>query len=468
MRLLSLDYDPVYGSDTTRSSFTGDVSVFDYDVVIWDPAETFSEITEYAEMYRGLPSLNDTRSVELKGAIERRRNEFVGLLKVGRSLVVVLRPPQACFVATGQVTWSGTGRNARQTRMVDKVDLLDALPIGLGSTSVGSGDRIEVLGESPLSGFLRKYQSDLTYTAVVEAPTATVLARVQGTDRAIALQASTDSAGLLLAIPDTTYAREIPEDLETDEVPKSEWPKRAADFQFDLIAAIEALTGQSEISRPAWADNYTTASERAIQQKVAKQHASVERVRRMLAKSQEELSKVEALSQLFLGTGRTLEIQVRGVMEMLGGKVSEPEPRRADWHVDFNRTPAVLEVKGVSKSAGEKNAAQLEKWVAGALEETGVSPKGILVVNTWRERPLSERTGTDFPTQMLPYSRARSHCLLTGLDLFVIASDVQREPSRAKHWRDKILATSGRLEGVPDWGEFIQESGTSEGTGEPS
>jgi len=54
LRLLSLDFDPVYGESATRATFTGDVSVFDYDVVIWDPERTFSEVTQYSERYKGL------------------------------------------------------------------------------------------------------------------------------------------------------------------------------------------------------------------------------------------------------------------------------------------------------------------------------------------------------------------------------------------------------------------------------
>lgn len=462
LRLLSLDFDPVYGESATRATFTGDVSVFDYDVVIWDPERTFSETTQYSDSYKGLPSLSETRSAELRSAVERRHSEFVGFLKAGRSLVVVLRPPQACYVATGQVEYSGTGRNARQTRIVTRLDLLDALPVDLGAISIGSGDRIEVLGDGPLPAFLRKYRADLTYAATVVAPTATALARVQGTDRAVSLHTTVDGGGLLFAIPDTVYDLEVNEDLEGDDEAELEWPERAAEFQTDLIASIEALTGQSEINRPAWADTYTTSAERAAREKVAKQQASVERARRALTKSQEELSRVEALNQLYLGTGRTLELQVRNVMAILGGTVREPEPGRADWHVDFGGTTAVLEVKGVTKSASEKNAAQLEKWVAGAFETSGVSPKGILVVNTWRDRPLAERIDVDFPAQMIPYSTARGHCLLTGLDLFVIASDIQRDSKQAERWRRKILTTAGRLDGVPDWRDFIREESTSE------
>ena len=116
----------------------------------------------------------------------------------------------------------------------------------------------------------------------------------------------------------------------------------------------------------------------------------------------------------------------------------------------------------MTKSAAEKHAAQLEKWVAGSFADTGTGHKGILVVNTWRETPLDKRTEEDFPAQMIPYSVGREHVLLTGLDLFVIAAEIYTDPAKADYWRGKILSTSGRLDGVPDWREYIQETKTEE------
>jgi hypothetical protein len=81
----------------------------------------------------------------------------------------------------------------------------------------------------------------------------------------------------------------------------------------------------------------------------------------------------------------------------VGGTVTEPKPGREDWKVTFTEGNAVVEVRGVKGSAAERHAAQLEKWVAGGFEETGSAPKEILIVNTWRETPLVERTEPSFP-----------------------------------------------------------------------
>jgi len=188
----------------------------------------------------------------------------------------------------------------------------------------------------------------------------------------------------------------------------------------------------------------------------------VERARAALTVAQQAVDQSEAADQLYLGTGRALELQVKEVLELLGGTVTEPEPGRDDWRVQFPEGQAVVEVKGVTKSAAEKHAAQLEKWVANHFEETAEQAKGLLVVNAWRELPLDERVEDAFPDQMLRYSTARQHCLMTGLQLFVIREEIALGVSDPADWRSKIMATAGVLNGASEWQEYIQKDDAHE------
>ncbi len=453
MRILSLDYDPVFGSDATRSTFSSDLSVFDYDVVIWDPEASFVQYNSYSDSYMGLPSLSDHFSSQLKADVQRRRAEFKEFLEAGRSIVVIARPPQSCYVATGEVTYSGTGRNARGTRLVSSFDITSALPISEVKFDKARGDRIQAAGDSPLALLLRKYIGHLEYTATVTIPSSTTIATVTGTARTVASINQFSNGGRLIVLPDAFFDSEEDGSEEIDEV-------AAAEFQADLLSAIEALSGKVELARPAWADLYSTSSQRVVRTSAAKQQLVVEKAREKLAEFRAEAELADLKDQLYLGTGRQLELRARNVFEQLGGVVTEPEPGRDDWRVEFDKKPAVVEIKGVTKSAAEKHGAQLEKWVAGSFEESGVMPKGILVVNTWRDVPLADRTEPDFPAQMLPYSEGRQHCLITGLELFVISCEIEQDPKKAKFWRERIMSTAGRLAEVPEWRSFIQESST--------
>ncbi|MET8776604.1 hypothetical protein ABZV58_16475 [Nocardia sp. NPDC004654] len=467
MRLLSLDYDPVYGGDDSddcdRESFSSDVSVFDYDVVIWDPESTLNSYLQsdsyFSESYfKNLPRLSDHASVSLKSDISRRRSEFAEFLKSGRTVIVIVRPPQECYIATGEKRYFGTGRNQKVTPIVEKIDIWDAFPITDPQLTRAAGNRIGIDGEGAISSFLRKYKHLLRYEAVMSAPPGKPVASVIGTNRIVGSVLQTSDDGVLLLLP--PFGLSDGRDGETGEMT---WKEESVEVQQDLLAAIEKIKARVVEARPAWATKYSTKDQLALRDAVVKQQNRVETARAKLSTLQQKEEQGQSKDQLFLGTGRALELEVKAVLELLGGDVTEPEPGRDDWKVKFDSRNAVVEVKGVNKSAAEKHAAQLEKWVAGELEATGTAPKGILIVNTWRETDLSARTEKDFPDQMLPYCVSRDHCLMTGLQLFAIRSDIETAPSRAEYWRDKILKTAGVIEGADDWRSVLVQTDSDEG-----
>ena len=466
MRILSLDYDPVYGHDATRASFSGDLSVFDHDITIWDPASSFRSYVisnGTRSRYRNLPSLSDDYSVQILGDATRRKAEFHEFVAMGRVLVIIARPPQMCAIDTGQRKYSGTGRNQKTTILVDEFDLLSAIPNEDNGLVESGGTRTAIEGDGPLSKLLRNYKKFIRYTAIISKPNGTVIAKVPGAGRAIATVQQDAGGGYLVLLPAFDFQKprsdndDEYEDGEDEEDEDEGWLPEAESFQYDLVSAIEQMTGSEGRSWPSWADRYLTSTQRHLRGEVSKQQKRVETARSKLTKLQGQSEESEAQNQLFLGSGRILELEVRKVLELLGGMVTEPEPGRDDWKVSFPEGDAVIEVKGVSKSAAEKHAAQLEKWVATALEETGKAPKGVLVVNTWRDLPLTRRTEEDFPSQMLPYSESRSHCLITGLQLLIVRNDIETNPERAAYWRREILGASGILHGTEDWQSVIQE-----------
>src|SRR5512135_2941325 len=106
--------------------FESRTSFLDYDLVICDLSSVLRRYRAQlgSETYMGYACLDDDSSVRLTQDISRRNVEMIELLKLGRMLVVITPPPIPCYVATGQKQTSGTGRNARITRMVTQVDVL--------------------------------------------------------------------------------------------------------------------------------------------------------------------------------------------------------------------------------------------------------------------------------------------------------------------------------------------------------
>lgn len=80
-----------------------------------------------------------------------------------------------------------------------------------------------------------------------------------------------------------------------------------------------------------------------------------------------------------------------------------------------------------------------------------------MVVNTWRDTPLDERSESDFPDQMTPYSVSRNHCLVTGLQLFVLRAQIESGALRSDDAKRQLLGTVGVLEGFTDWRSVLHE-----------
>lgn len=470
MRILSLDYDPTYGEDAVRTSFNSDESVFDFDVVIWDPLYSIRNYHSYST-YRSLPSLTEDSSVRLLSDIKRRKAEFADFIDSGRDFIVIARSPQRAYFDTGKREYSGTGRNRTATRIVEEVTIQSALPIPSLSFTQAGGTRADLVGDGPLQRLLRKYKEHIRYSATVGGDIGVEIARVSGTTKTLACLVSRPSGGHVLVLPSMSFAAvdgtDPGADEDEDEDGDEGWTDDAPEFFETLLDALRDMSGERSVSRPSWSRSFATGRQRTLRAEATSALTAVEEARAALTTAQQAVDRAEIADQLYLGTGRTLELQVKEVLELLGGVVTEPEAGRDDWRVEFPEGAAVVEVKGVSKSAAEKHAAQLEKWIANHYEETGVQPKGLLIVNTWRDTPLDERTESDFPDQMLKYSTSREHCLITGLQLFLIREELALGLSTAEGWRRRILTTNGVLEGASDWSALIEREGTETSNPDP-
>ena len=67
--------------------------------------------------------------------------------------------------------------------------------------------------------------------------------------------------------------------------------------------------------------------------------------------------------------------------------------------------------------------------------ETGIKPKGVLLVNAFRNKPLRERTELVFPKQMLDYSISREHCLISSVQFLCLFIECKKN----KKSKDKII-----------------------------
>jgi hypothetical protein len=431
----------------SSTSFGSSVSFLDYDLVICDFSNSLSGYHfQYGhDTYMGYPCLDDDSSVKISNDIARRKAEIRELLKLGRMVVIFTSTPVKCYIGTGETLSSGTGRNARITRMVNQIDVTACLPIPV-STVVASGESIEFHGNEPFKSFWNANKDNFVYEAYLEKQIGHPLFVIEGTNQTIGFYHQIDNGHLLF-------------------VPSLRTKKPTSLFVESLITLFDNLkqdTGDFEL--PEWTREYLLPNEQRETDNLRILENELSQLLALITKQKEKIAIIEQYKISLCGSGRALEVVVQKILSEIGFEVREGAPGRDDMILNYNEQVVVAEIKGVGKSAAEKHAAQLEKWVSEYFSTHGMQPKGILIVNAFKDIPIKDRTESPFPDQMIGYSQHREHCLITTFQLLGIYFDVLQNPEKKDELIKNMLATQGVYTEYQNWSEFIvqREISTSE------
>ena len=140
-----------------------------------------------------------------------------------------------------------------------------------------------------------------------------------------------------------------------------------------------------------------------------------------IAVEEEAAGKIKNLKGMFSLGDHSLEIAVQKGFEKIGLKVEIGKAGKHDLLIRNKNYFGVIEVKGVTGSASLKHTRQLLQWVMeNAPEEDDPEPKGILVINPFKDRPLADRKESAFPENVKQFARGHNLCLITGLQLFCL------------------------------------------------
>jgi hypothetical protein len=441
-------------------------SLLDYEVAIWEPATLLADYRAYAQMYQGLPALTDDESFELLRDVSRVRGEMRRFLELGKTLVLFVPPRTAWHVATGAKNHSGTGKNRQTTRFVREMNVTETFPVELELVD-GAGTKMKLVAGDPFSTFWRLTKSRFFYRAHVPNHPGSPTVYVDGTKLVTSAIAQVGK-GTLILLPALDFAYpdyEATEDDVESETELLEYEERQAALAeahegfvsalLQLVRDVRVVDG--DYALPEWSEALALAGERDAVKELAD---AEDRMAAVLEEVDAKRGSVTALRErkiLFTGTGKAFERFVEQAFEALGCNVELGEVGRADRLISKGNRLAIAEMKGKNKSAAEADAAQLEKWVSEhLLENEGSEPKGILVVNGWRNTPLGERTDPPFPDQMIPYSEARNHCLITGLQLLGAWTDAEANPGDKDRIFDSIYNCVGIYPSYQDWNSFVE------------
>jgi hypothetical protein len=225
------------------------------------------------------------------------------------------------------------------------------------------------------------------------------------------------------------------------------------DALFELNHALSS--GTEEFVLPSWTNGIKLPDEQAEEAKLDQEEVKLRSIEAAIQKRKEKIQAIQRKKMLLAASGTPLEEVVKETLQENGFTIYEAEPGRSDVIASYDGIDVVAEIKGVSKSAAEKHAAQLEKWAAQFIDKNDRIPKAILIVNGYCDTPLSKRTEAVFPDQMLKYCKARNHALITTTQLLCLYIEIKNNPACATERIKELLSCCGKYRRYQDFENYI-------------
>lgn len=220
------------------------------------------------------------------------------------------------------------------------------------------------------------------------------------------------------------------------------WQNASKQFLKSIFELDNQLFSEKEVGHlPEWTDNFHILNESDVIEETKQVERQIEELEKKLSEKQENLEQIVNYKRLLTETGTPLENIVKQVLCELGFELCPVQEKRTDIIAKYGATDIVVEIKGVSKSAAEKHAAQLEKWAAEFLEKHDHQAKALLIVNGYNTMPLDKRTEEVFPEQMLKYCKSREQALITTAQLLCLFIEVKKNPDCKEERIQELLST---------------------------
>ena len=440
-------FEEVNYKGLTEVEFNSSISLLDYDAVIINA----DWLVHYYELCPSSPfqgqslfSKTDShRIVKDYGLIKQQISEC---LKQGKNVYIMLGKNENCCVYTGDAEYSGTGKNARRTNIVAEFDMYSFLPVKIKPTHV-TGEKMEVCNRPPYSVFFKKTLGFQYYNAFFDASPSSSLLKIPDSSKALAAVYEYER-GKIIFLPQP-YSKE-----EYSSVAR--WKKDARNYLDALFELNQRLSSSlEEYVLPQWTEQFSILDELSEQKKIEQDLAKLERLKLKIEKQQKFLEYLQRYKTLVCASGAALEEIVKDVLVELGFVLFKAEKGRSDIIAKYEDIGVVAEIKGVSKSAAEKHAAQLEKWVSQYIEDNESVPKPLLIVNGFCDVPVLDRAEEVFPHQMLKYCVARGHALVTTTQLLCLYIEIQQNPECKTERISELLSCVGKYPRYQNFSEFL-------------
>ena len=348
---INTPFELIEYSGFVESDFRSSTSFLDYDAVVINTSFLATEYdADFPKTYKGKRMITKDDSHRIVDDFIRTKTQIIELLKQGKNVFILMTKNENCFIYTGKTSYSGTGKNARGTDYVAEFDTFSFLPIDINPTMV-SGETFNIVCQPPYSVFFQKIKEMIYYDAYFEAPKKSALLTIPNSDKVISSIFEYEK-GKIIVLP---YLYD--EDWFEDE---KDWKKCGKIFLDALFELNHILLSNTEsYTLPLWSENIKILDEEEIENKIEQERKKIRLLESKMQTHESLLKKVQQKKILITASGTPLEEAVQEILKEIGFSLYEVEKGRSDIIGQYESTDIVAEIKGVSKSAAEKHAAQL-------------------------------------------------------------------------------------------------------------
>jgi len=441
------------GDESKYTSLKSKLSLLDYDIAVIDP--NIDEFYDYSfDRYLGKRCLSDTSSFQLKEHIEHWRREILEAVKAGKTIFLLLNERQEIYVATGEKSYSGTGRNRQTTRHVELFQNYQIIPGRIDVVnSSGTSMRLDEKDDL-LAVYWAEVGDESEYRVLVDSQGVRPLIKTKSGGKIVGVYLRYKNApGALVLLPYLEFERD---EFSYEKEDRSYWTDKGLEigkkFIKSIIGVDKALRSENEYTpAPSWTKQelYTLPKERKIREKLL----SLEMKLEALQKEREKLEKILAdeitLKNLLYQKGKSLELSILEAFKLLGFKTSQYIDSDSEFDVVFESKEGRFIGEAEGKDNKPINIDKLRQFEMNIHEDFAKDnidemAKGVLIGNAFRLLPPEDRS--DFFTQKcLTAAKRNNTALVRSVDLFIVAKYMSDKKNNtfAKKCRKAILGATG-------------------------
>jgi hypothetical protein len=446
--------------DIENVEFSSKSSLLDWDIVIFRPDIT--GLKSSVSSYQGKPSLSDNDSFLLKECCAHWRNQISEAFQTGKTIIVYLCAPAVVYVATGEVKYSGTGRNQKGTRIVTEFHNYQSLPLQLTPMeTIGKAMVLHQKYAQTFHSYWIEFERESKYFAILSDEKIMPCILTKSGAKAVgAIFKDKKSGGSIALLPDMEFDNDDFSDWSDDgeEIWTIAGEQFGQRFAAKIIELDKALRATSDVTpEPTWATKpeYELEPESDLRSKLLLAEAKIESGQKEKEHLSAQISTVGAHRGLLFEKGKPLEENVLNALRLLGFTASNFKDATSEFDVVFESSEGRLigEVEGKdNKAVNIDKLRQLGMNVQEDLSQVNVKipAKSVLFGNGFRLQDLNERPDP-FTEKCRSSALTTNTALVFTPDLFPIVQYLLKNPdeSFAQSCRYKLFSAVGRVNFPP-------------------